>query len=162
MREFSNWRDHLFFMKNIPQAYDRPSYLWFSPPLILGGSVISAGTIHDQRKKSVHLPTDPNFFQVVCRNTGWFFLALPSLSSQKHCQATQGFKYNLTSFCWYYTRSQTGKGTGYRPTLKPLVTRDRFDCTLVLPYRFLIFYICWFAVEHFYELYSMSCLLNCT
>jgi hypothetical protein len=33
-----------FFMKNIPQAY-RPSYLWFWPPLILGGSVISAGTI---------------------------------------------------------------------------------------------------------------------
>jgi hypothetical protein len=25
-----------FFMKNIPQAY-RPSYLWFWPPLILGG-----------------------------------------------------------------------------------------------------------------------------
>jgi hypothetical protein len=35
-------------MKNILQTY-RPSYLWFSPPLILGGSVISAGTIHDLR-----------------------------------------------------------------------------------------------------------------
>ena len=45
-------------MKNIPQAY-RPSYLWFWPPLILRGSVIS-------------------------------------------------------------TRSQAGKSTGYRPTLKPL------------------------------------------
>ena len=39
-------------MKNIPQAY-RPSYLWFSPPLILGGSVISAGTIHDLRRVKV-------------------------------------------------------------------------------------------------------------
>jgi hypothetical protein len=50
MREFSNWRDHSIFMKNILQAY-RPSYLWFSPPLIFfgGGSVISAGTIHDLR-----------------------------------------------------------------------------------------------------------------
>jgi hypothetical protein len=41
-----------FFMKNIPQAY-RPSYLWFWPPLILGGSVISAGTIHDLRRVKV-------------------------------------------------------------------------------------------------------------
>jgi hypothetical protein len=49
-------------MKNILQAY-RPSYLWFSPPLILGG---------------------------------------------------------LSNFCRYYTRSQTDKSTGYRPTLKPL------------------------------------------
>jgi hypothetical protein len=39
-------------MKNILQAY-RPSYLWFSPPLILGGSVISAGTIHDLRRVKV-------------------------------------------------------------------------------------------------------------
>jgi hypothetical protein len=39
-------------MKNIPQAY-RPSYLWFWPPLILGGSVISAGTIHDLRRVKV-------------------------------------------------------------------------------------------------------------
>jgi hypothetical protein len=49
-------------MKNIPQAY-RPSYLWFWPPLILGG---------------------------------------------------------FSNFCRYYTRSQAGKSTGYRPTLKPL------------------------------------------
>jgi hypothetical protein len=49
-------------MKNIPQAY-RPSYLWFWPPLILGG---------------------------------------------------------FSNFCRYYTRSQVGKSTGYRPTLKPL------------------------------------------
>ena len=41
-----------FFMKNIIQAY-RPSYLWFSPPLILGGSVISAGTMHDLRRVKV-------------------------------------------------------------------------------------------------------------
>ena len=41
-----------FFMKNIPQAY-RPSYFWFWPPLILGGSVISAGTIHDLRQVKV-------------------------------------------------------------------------------------------------------------
>jgi hypothetical protein len=39
-------------MKNIPQAY-RPSYLWFWPPIILGGSVISAGTIHDLRRVKV-------------------------------------------------------------------------------------------------------------
>jgi hypothetical protein len=39
-------------MKNIPQAC-RPSYLWFWPPLILGGSVISAGTIHDLRRVKV-------------------------------------------------------------------------------------------------------------
>ena len=39
-------------MNNILQAY-RPSYLWFSPPLILGGSVISAGTIHDLRRVKV-------------------------------------------------------------------------------------------------------------
>ena len=42
-------------MKNILQAY-RPSYLcqlWFWPPLILGGSVISAGTIHDLRRVKV-------------------------------------------------------------------------------------------------------------
>jgi hypothetical protein len=39
-------------MKNIPQAY-RPSYLWFWPPLILGGSVISTGTIHDLRRLKV-------------------------------------------------------------------------------------------------------------
>jgi hypothetical protein len=39
-------------MKNIPQAY-RPSYLWFWPPLILGGSVISAVTIHDLRRVKV-------------------------------------------------------------------------------------------------------------
>jgi hypothetical protein len=39
-------------MKNILQAY-WPSYLWFSPPLILGGSVISAGTIHDLRRVKV-------------------------------------------------------------------------------------------------------------
>ena len=52
MREFSNWRDHYFFMKNIPQAY-RPSYLWFWPLLILGGSVISAGTIYDLRRVKV-------------------------------------------------------------------------------------------------------------
>ena len=39
-------------MKNIPQAY-RPSYLWFWPQLILGGSVISAGTIHDLRRVKV-------------------------------------------------------------------------------------------------------------
>ena len=39
-------------MKNISQAY-RPSYLWFWPPLILGGSVISAGTIHDLRQVKV-------------------------------------------------------------------------------------------------------------
>ena len=49
-------------MKNIPQAY-RPSYLWFWPPLIMGG---------------------------------------------------------FSNFCRYYTRSQAGKSTGYRPTLKPL------------------------------------------
>jgi hypothetical protein len=53
-------------MKNIPQAY-RPSYLWFWPPLILGGGG--------------------------------------------------------SNFCRYYTRSQTGKSTGYRPTLKPLLYR---------------------------------------
>jgi hypothetical protein len=47
-------RDHSIFMKNIPQAY-RTSYLWFWPPLILGGSVISAGTIHDLRR--VKVPT---------------------------------------------------------------------------------------------------------
>ena len=29
------------------------SYLWFWPPLILGGSVISAGTIHDLRRVKV-------------------------------------------------------------------------------------------------------------
>ena len=29
------------------------SYLWFWPPLILGGSVISAGTIHDLRQVKV-------------------------------------------------------------------------------------------------------------
>jgi hypothetical protein len=46
-REFIN-----FFMKNIPQAY-RPSYFWFWPLLILGGSVISAGTIHDLRNQSL-------------------------------------------------------------------------------------------------------------
>ena len=39
-------------MKNIPQAY-RPSYLWFWPLLILGGSVISAGTIHYLRRVKV-------------------------------------------------------------------------------------------------------------
>ena len=39
-------------MKNIPQAY-RPSNLWFWPPLILGGSVISVGTIHDLRRVKV-------------------------------------------------------------------------------------------------------------
>ena len=42
-------------MKNILQAY-WPSYLcqlWFWPPLILGGSVISAGTIHDLRQIKV-------------------------------------------------------------------------------------------------------------
>ena len=39
-------------MKNIPQAC-RPSYLWFWPPLILGGSAISAGTIHDLRRIKV-------------------------------------------------------------------------------------------------------------
>ena len=27
----------------------------------------------------------------------------------------------FSNFCWYYTRSQTGKSTGYLPTLKPLV-----------------------------------------
>jgi hypothetical protein len=42
----------IFFMKNIPQAY-RPSYFWFWPLLILGGSVISAGTIHDLRRVKV-------------------------------------------------------------------------------------------------------------
>ena len=46
-REFIN-----FFMKNIPQAY-RPSYFWFWPLLIMGGSVISAGTIHDLRRVKV-------------------------------------------------------------------------------------------------------------
>ena len=27
----------------------------------------------------------------------------------------------FSNFCRYYTRSQTGKSTGYRPTLKPLI-----------------------------------------
>ena len=30
----------------------------------------------------------------------------------------------FSNFCRYYTRSQTGKSTGYRPTLKPLVRRE--------------------------------------
>ena len=29
----------------------------------------------------------------------------------------------FSNFCRYYTRSQMGKSTGYRPTLKPLVSR---------------------------------------
>jgi hypothetical protein len=33
--------------------FELPSYLWFWPPLILGGSVISAGTIHDLRRVKV-------------------------------------------------------------------------------------------------------------
>ena len=37
------------------------------------------------------------FFKPFAETQVVFFLALPSLSSQKHCQATQGFKYNLTS-----------------------------------------------------------------
>ena len=43
----------IFYEKlDIPQAY-RPSYLWFWPPLTLGGSVISAGIIHDLRRVKV-------------------------------------------------------------------------------------------------------------
>ena len=30
----------------------------------------------------------------------------------------------FSNFCRYYTRSQTGKSTGYRPTLKPLEWKD--------------------------------------
>ena len=42
MREFSNW--WLIFYEKYSTSL---SYLWFWPPLILGGSVISAGTMHD-------------------------------------------------------------------------------------------------------------------
>ena len=55
-------------MKNIPQAY-RPSYLWFWPPLILGGSVISAGTVHDLRRVKV-LGTGP-LWNPCISGTGW-------------------------------------------------------------------------------------------
>ena len=30
----------------------------------------------------------------------------------------------FSNFCRYYTRSQTGKSTGYRPTLKPLLKQN--------------------------------------
>ena len=33
----------------------------------------------------------------------------------------------FSNFCRYYTRSQTGKSTGYRPTLKPLDLRQIVD-----------------------------------
>ena len=66
-------------MKNIPQAY-RPSYLWFWPPLIWGGSVISAGTIHNLRRVKVpaHFETPVQFnIELISANTSiieyWFF-----------------------------------------------------------------------------------------
>ena len=30
----------------------------------------------------------------------------------------------VSNFCQYYARSQTGKSTGYRPTLKPLTMHE--------------------------------------
>jgi hypothetical protein len=55
-REFIN-----FFMKNIPQAY-RPSYFWFWPLLILGGSVISG-------KSCEYVMTHVSQHQAVMYNT---------------------------------------------------------------------------------------------
>ena len=37
----------------------------------------------------------------------------------------------FSNFCRYYTRSQAGKSTGYRPTLKPLGTCCAFILNLV-------------------------------
>ena len=34
--------------------------------------------------------------------------------------------WGFSNFCRYYTRSQTGKSTGYRPTLKPLYCGGKF------------------------------------
>jgi hypothetical protein len=34
----------------------------------------------------------------------------------------------FSNFCRYYTRSQTGKSTGYRPTLKPLINTIHVHC----------------------------------
>ena len=38
----------------------------------------------------------------------------------------------FSNFCRYYTRSQAGKSTGYRPTLKPLCL---YKCWIVKAYR---------------------------
>ena len=35
----------------------------------------------------------------------------------------------FSNFCRYYTRSQTGKSTGYRPTLKPLLSGSSVSLT---------------------------------
>jgi hypothetical protein len=44
----------------------------------------------------------------------------------------------FSNFCRYYTRSQTGKSTGYRPTLKPLqnitIIYERNTCQVRLKY----------------------------
>ena len=37
----------------------------------------------------------------------------------------------FSNFCRYYTRSQTGKSTGYRPTLKPLISTE-FERTIII------------------------------
>jgi hypothetical protein len=60
-------------MKNILQAY-RSSYLWFSPPLILGGSVISTGTIHDLRWVKVPgtLKYRPTLKPLDCQISPWW------------------------------------------------------------------------------------------
>ena len=34
------------------------------------------------------------------------------------------------NFCRYYARSQTGKSTGYRPTLKPLIILIKVNCCI--------------------------------
>jgi hypothetical protein len=76
-------------MKNIPQAY-RPSYLWtlwFSPPLILGGSVISAGTIHDLGRVKVPVPAHfktpalPGSIQGIPQQSGPILFMPPTMTN---------------------------------------------------------------------------------
>ena len=82
-------------MKNILQAY-WPSYLWFSPPLILGGSVISAGTIHDLRR--VKVPgTGPLWNPCMCLE---YFNTCQHLSCNNDYFCAVYFNMHPVSFVW--------------------------------------------------------------
>jgi hypothetical protein len=48
----------------------------------------------------------------------------------------------FSNFCRYYTRSQAGKSTGYRPTLKPLLSCSFTSISFLIKSLFLYFNLC--------------------
>jgi hypothetical protein len=107
-------------MKNIPQAY-RPSYLWFWPPLILGGSVISAGTIHDLRR--VKVPgTGPLWNPCTCPEQSWHHFKIKKWQITNYVQTQFSvICSNISMIIMYYEYMTTQYFVRFFYPLKPRV-----------------------------------------